>query len=385
MEPTMADSTASGPRRARKAQAEPLREPDLFDLLRFSEQADDLEEPLVPTPFTPAPPSALSSPAEPLKVRFELAPEPEEPDELVVDLPEVFERPHSPLLDEFDATETITRHRLDEGPPPPAAAALRRVSGSGSGARLIGFSIATSAFFLLFLAFLAIVFPKSSADFFRSAANRLDPAAPAESPAAPPAPVAQSDEANLRQRIELIALEDRAIAEGDRAAFVELERLANSPALAKPHRAAAQAGLIRVRRFFAATPAAETKPLDSRSIYGVDSETALPQPVVIQVLRDPRQPIDSRRRAAVLLAQNPTSPAKKALFNTIQDDPNLEVVKQAFAAFRSATDYPGQELFDFKAIDSWWTASQGGALGQNQTQTGATGTISRPEAFNGSP
>ncbi|MFT5467937.1 MAG: hypothetical protein ACI8UO_003045 [Verrucomicrobiales bacterium] len=346
------------------------RDPDLFDALRFSESEDSLEptplDPLIgpgghimtpaQKPNFPAAPAAVLKVAKPAVVALREAEPKPEADELVVELPLVFERPHSESLDQYDSTDVITRHRLDEGPPPPAP-----VRQGLSKRAAVGIALLTQVLTIGVVVGVAFLFPEPTAELFRSAAASLDPLPPPD----PEIVKTEDENASRRLRVELIELEDRAVSQGERIAFSKLTNYAETLSESDSNFTAAQAGLRRVEHFYATEPFGEPEPLDARSIYAVATERDLPQSTVIQVLRDDRQPVELRRRAAWLLAGNASSSAKKALYGAIRNDADLSVVRQAFESFRGVTGYPETVAFDAAAIELWWARNEAAALGRS--------------------
>lgn len=335
------------------------REPDLFDALRFSESESD--EPTPNSEVDPAKPKASLTPetklipAKPPVVSLqEEEPEPES-DELVVELPEIFERPHTESIDKYDSTDVITRHRLEEGPPPapPARQGLSKRAA-------FGIAVLTQLLTIGLVVGAAFAFPKRTAGLLRSAAERLDPVPPD-----PEIVRAQTEEAARQLRLELIELEDIAVAKGDRDAFAELSRYAETLPETDPNFQAAEAGRQRVEHFWSSDPLGEPEPLDARALYAVEAESQLPQSVIIQVLRDSRQPVENRRRAARLLAGSTNPAAKQALYNTIRDDPDLSVVQAAFKSFRGLTGYPETSAFDARSLELWWARNEAEALNRS--------------------
>ncbi len=161
-------------------------------------------------------------------------------------------------------------------------------------------------------------------------------------------------------------MEDRAIYGKERIAWDELLRQSALLDPADLTYDAVQASLMRIRLLYKVDGSGAPLPLDARAIFpGKSSEADLPPTAVIQVLRDKRQPPEVRRRAAYLLADEPSPSTARALYDTIQDDPNLEVVKEAFLAFRSTTGYPGEDFFDAQSVENWWDSNKAAILGQN--------------------
>jgi len=230
-----------------------------------------------------------------------------------------------------------------------------------------------SAFFLGMLAQLIVLgiigiaiysSPKETGQFLEAAQKHFQVEEEAEPSTWAPTIQVETD---VVARMEILELEDRAIYGHERVAWDELVLQAGRLDPADVTYGSVQASLMRIRMLYAAPVQVPPPPLDASAIFpGKTSEGELPPTAIIQVLRDKRQPADIRRRAAYLLGTDGASASgARALFDTIQDDPNLEVVKQAFYSFRSATGYPGEDFFDASAVETWWTANKGSFLGQN--------------------
>ncbi len=277
------------------------------------------------------------------------------PDEtnLVVDLPDSFQRPVERLV------PPETGYGYEQ---PPA------VEVKGGVSRFGAFFLAIFAQILVFggLGAAAYFYPQESADALRKVAQLLDregPTTQAEAtPWIPPEPTS-----TLGDRIQILELEDRAIYRGDRTAFAELQRRADllEDDTANPIFDAVHASLVRIRQLYQVSAQNAPPVLDAQAIFpGAQTEPDLPTASVIQVLRDRRHSAPARERAAYLLADVKTAPAQKALFNTIQDDPNLQVVAQAFTSFRKSTGYPGNDWFNSEEVETWWFQNAPTILGR---------------------
>lgn len=329
---------------------------DLFDALRYSESegAASVDPPKPKATKTST--SPVNKPVATPEVQLKEEDPPLEADELIVELPEVFERPHSPTLDQYEVSDVMTRHRLEEGPPP-APAHQRAGMSVGS---VIGVVLLTNVLIGGIATLLVFFFPKESANWLRLAAERID-----ASPVVADAGEQLESVKLVERRFEVLELEDRAVSEHDRQAYAQLTKLTTELEESDPVLAAARASLQRIDHFYASEPFGPPAELDSRAIYGAETEEDLPQTIVIQVLRDDRQSPEARRRAAWLLSSNDSSPSKKALVNTIRDDENLSVVLQAFDSFRTLTGYPSKDAFDARSVELWWARTEAAALGQN--------------------
>ncbi|MEM7011033.1 MAG: hypothetical protein AAF585_06065 [Verrucomicrobiota bacterium] len=329
---------------------------DLFDALRYSEsEGASLVDPPKPKPAESTS-SPVNNPVSTPNIQLKEDDPPLEPDELIVELPEVFERPHSPTVDQYEVSDVMTRHRIEEGPPP-SPTPHREGMGIGS---VVSVVFLTNVLIATIALTAAYFYPQKSATLLRQAAEKLDAT-----------PEIVETEENLEsvklveQRFEVLDLEDRAVSEHDRNAYAELMQLTTDLEEGDPILAAARASVQRIEHYYASEPLGPPAALDSQAIYGAETEADLPQTIVIQVLRDDRQTPEARRRAAWLLGSNNSSPSKKALVNTIRNDDNLSVVLQAFDSFRTLTGYPSQDAFDARSVELWWARTEAAALGQN--------------------
>ncbi len=167
------------------------------------------------------------------------------------------------------------------------------------------------------------------------------------------------------ERIHILRLEDRALSRGDRTAWKELGAKLNQLDRASADFDGVQASLFRIRMGFQQRGQEIPPPLDPREIFPTAAtENEIPLASLIQVLLDQTQNEVRRQRAAWLLADAPAASARNALYQAIQEDPNLFVVAQAFHSFRSLTGYPGQDGFDDEALARWWSRNAPGVIGQ---------------------
>ena len=54
----------------------------------------------------------------------------------------------------------------------------------------------------------------------------------------------------------------------------------------------------------------------------------------------------------------------QALYDAIQEDPNLGVMLQAFRSFQTITKYPGSDWSDPGAVQAWWER-EGSLIGKS--------------------
>jgi hypothetical protein len=244
---------------------------------------------------------------------------------------------------------------------PPTSPGHRRRRGiSGIGVFFI--AVFAQVFVLGTVAGLAIAFPNEASALI--ARVRMHFAAGLAEPEATKRQTTASANAS-DPRMEILRLEDRAIWRRDREAWDELrERVAQLPA-AHPDHEAVQASLIRIQMAYDRPGLADPPSLDPREIFPTAAtESEIPVASLIQVLHDLKQDEVKRQRCAFLLESQSSPAARSALFQAIQEDRSLLVVRQAFDSFRTLTGYPGQNCFDADAVARWWSRNAHAALGQ---------------------
>lgn len=289
-------------------------------------------------------------------------------DDFVVELPPAFEQnpgvapPQQPYQQPYSQPGYQPDHEESHGHHPAPAT-------GGQGGGISG----VAAFFLGMLAQLILlgcigialyVMPEPTGKFFQAAQAhfQVEEDAPEVSEWDPSIEV----DTDVVARMEILELEDRVIYGKERIAWDELVRQSQILNPADLTFDAVHASLKRIRLIYAIGGPGTPAPLDARVIFpGKTSESELPDTAIIQVLRDKRQPPEIRRRAAFLLADSTSPSATRALYDSIQDDPNLDVVKQAFTSFCGTTGYPGEDFLDTQSVASWWDTHKAGILGQN--------------------
>jgi hypothetical protein len=244
---------------------------------------------------------------------------------------------------------------------PPVTPGGRRSGGvSAVGAFFV--AILAQVFTLGGVAGLAIAFPAQTAQIIAEARMLVVREVPERSVLSSRSP----EPAAGQERMTILRLEDRAISRRDRQAWEELQaRLARIPS-STPDYEAVQASLIRIQLAYQNLESAVPPPLEPREIFPTAAtEAEIPLASLIQVLRDGKQSELKRQRCAFLLQKDPSTAARSALFQTIQEDPSLLVAGQAFHSFRALTGYPDTNCFDSQAVARWWSRNAHGAVGQN--------------------
>lgn len=166
-------------------------------------------------------------------------------------------------------------------------------------------------------------------------------------------------------RLEILRLEDRAIWRRDREAWEALRSKVAQLPVSHPDNEAVHASLIRIQMVYERPTVAEPPALDPREIFPTAAtEADIPVASLIQVLHDGQQSETKRQRCAFLLQRQTSPAARGALFQSIQEDRSLLVVRQAFDSFRMLTGYPGRNCFDADEVARWWSRNAHTALGQ---------------------
>ncbi len=167
------------------------------------------------------------------------------------------------------------------------------------------------------------------------------------------------------RRLEILRLEDRAISRKDRGAWNLLQEKVAQVPVSHPDYEAIQASLIRIRLAYDRPELAEPPALDPREVFPTAAtEADIPLASLIQLLHDSKQSESKRQRCAYLLKRDNSPVARNALFQSIQEDPSLLVIHEAFESFQILTGYPGKNCFDAPGVARWWSRNAHGALGQ---------------------
>ena len=230
------------------------------------------------------------------------------------------------------------------------------LSGRGvSAAGAFGMAMLANLILAGFVASVIWAFPRETGQALRRVASRLDLGA-SRMDLVPESGV---------DRLAILRLEDRALYRGERSALEQLQRLSREIDSTDRNFEAVQASIIRVRQSYQMNLGEVPGPLDAREILpSIETEKDLPATAIVDVLRNRQQSPAKRQRAAYLLAnERQDAAALSALFHTIQDDPSLPVVRQAFQSFQGLTGYPGRDFFDADAVDRWWARNSASFIG----------------------
>ena len=157
----------------------------------------------------------------------------------------------------------------------------------------------------------------------------------------------------LKSRNRLAALANKAIADGDRRAFEELQNAGHDPAKLDLSEVAA-AEILRVKAFYATTARLKDQSVTYANPGGmviVDDKIS-----TATLLEDLAHNADWRVRAkfALFLANRSEPGVAEALLSAAGQDKNLNVVKACLETFSVLTGYKMHDVFDYAAAQEWW-------------------------------
>ena len=161
----------------------------------------------------------------------------------------------------------------------------------------------------------------------------------------------------IKERNRLTAYADKAIATGEREPLQALVETMLDPDMARLHYGA-QSEFNRVRyhlEYDARIDPNYTLPV--RELFknpDIRSEADLKAEQLTKILQDHQQPWEARLRAAWLLKGSEDPATDAVLLKAIQEDPSLDVVKQAQTTFERRIGRRFR-LFDIPSIESWWS------------------------------
>jgi hypothetical protein len=157
----------------------------------------------------------------------------------------------------------------------------------------------------------------------------------------------------LEQRNRLTLLGDKAITDGSKQAFNEInDFIKNGTDLNLV--TAAKAESARVVSFWALMTRIKGVSISTTRPDGIekkDESISTPQLIIAMLHHDDWQ---VRAAAANLLRQRNHKGVPEALLESARKDENLEVVKHAIAAFRSVTGCECHSPLDVEPLESWW-------------------------------
>ena len=157
---------------------------------------------------------------------------------------------------------------------------------------------------------------------------------------------------SFSKRNEIIQFGDRAINYGDRDAFNKLVELVNSEK--NDFKEAAFAEFYRVKKFYVSL----NRFPDTNILYE-DSEgnklknEQIPTNILIECLLNDNE-WKMRARAAFCLRTKKEKEAIDALVDSINNDKNLDVVKESIRTFEILTGYDNPDIIDGRPAIQWW-------------------------------
>jgi hypothetical protein len=160
----------------------------------------------------------------------------------------------------------------------------------------------------------------------------------------------------LKERNRLTLYADQAIAEGSSEAMANLWTSLRDPEL-EPIRQGVQAEIMRVQKAYvdeSRLPADYRLPV--RELFkgtSLRSEAELRPEELIALLKDTKQPVFVRARAAYVLGGHPVPSVGKALVDAMKNDPSLDVAREAHQTLQRFFGMSAP-LFHVAAAEAWW-------------------------------
>jgi len=156
----------------------------------------------------------------------------------------------------------------------------------------------------------------------------------------------------ISKRNEIIKIGDRAINHGDRDAFNQLMELVDSEK--NDFKEMAFAEFLRVKKFYVfINRFIDTDILYKDSEDNIIKNEKIPTDILIEhLLNDNEWKI--RARSAFCLKTKKEKEAIDALATSINNDKNLDVVKESISSFGSLTGYVNPDVLDGRRAIQWW-------------------------------
>jgi len=162
----------------------------------------------------------------------------------------------------------------------------------------------------------------------------------------------------IKERNRLTAYADKAIATGERQSLQAIVDAMMDPAM-KHLIHAAQAEFKRVQAYYdmgiSIDPGYTLPVRDLFKDRPVTREADLTPAQLHTLMQDLKQPWEARLRATYLLRASTEPDTNTLLLKVLQDDPMLDVAKQAQITFENRVGRKFR-LFDIPAIQAWWQA-----------------------------
>ena len=166
---------------------------------------------------------------------------------------------------------------------------------------------------------------------------------------------AQGELVLLKERNRLTAYADEAIATASREPYQRLWDTLEDPRLADLVHAA-RAEILRVQNFYLSGSRIDRFDIPVATYFpeeGVLRDTQLKDDQLIKLLHNLKNPWEVRLKAANILGMRRSMTVGDALVKAINQEDNLDVMKEATFSFEQMTGYHAK-LFDAASIAKWW-------------------------------
>jgi hypothetical protein len=170
-----------------------------------------------------------------------------------------------------------------------------------------------------------------------------------------PVTPSQAELVLLKERNRLTELADDAIATGNRAPYTRLWEAFDDPRLS-PLLHAARAEILRVQNFYLSGSRLQKFDIPVAELFPQTPtlrDTQLSDDQIIGLLGDNTKDWPIRMKSAWILGQRRSTRSGEALVKAIQEDPNLDVVKEATFSFEQMTGFRAK-IFEPKLIEEFW-------------------------------
>ena len=162
----------------------------------------------------------------------------------------------------------------------------------------------------------------------------------------------------LQGRNRLVQLADSAIAEGNRSAFEELKNISKDLTKDKLSKVA-RAEMLRVKKFYVGMSRIQGVDLALTDTEGNKIENEeIPTDALISGLLNKDLNWQLRAKAAELLKKCKEKKVPEKLLETIQEDPNLDVVKTSLESFEAVTGFKSTDVFSYELAEKWWSENK---------------------------
>lgn len=172
----------------------------------------------------------------------------------------------------------------------------------------------------------------------------------------------------LKERNRLTSFADEAIATGARAPYVNLWKALDDKRLSNLVHAA-RAEILRVQNYYLSGSRLESFDIPVAEYYPDSAnlrDSQLDDGKLIDLMHNQNNPWQVRLKAANLLGLRRSTAVGDALVETIKNDNNLDVVKEATFSFEQITGYRAR-LFESEPLAQWWAEYNAPASPQEKT------------------